>query len=240
MQLLCAVFNVRKRTKQALCVGMAGILKNILQISMLYNSSCIHNADFIANLSHNSQVMGNHQHGGIVLLLQFLHQIQHLRLNGYIQSRRRLISNQKIRIAYKCHSNYYTLLHAAGKLMRILCRTLSRNANHFQHGLCLIQSLLFINLLIVKLNFLCDLIAYGHNRIQRGHWILENHRNMISTDGFHLMLTIFKNVLSLQLNGSSGDFSRRIGNQAQNRKSRCGLSCTSLSHQTQSFSSLNL
>ena len=60
--------------------------------------------------------MGNQDDGRVDFLLQLLHHIQNLRLNGHIQGRGRLIGQQKLRLAGQGHCYDHTLLHTPGKL----------------------------------------------------------------------------------------------------------------------------
>mgnify|MGYP007123891398 CR=1 FL=1 len=54
------------------------------------------------------------------LLLDLSHQLQDLRLDGYIKSRCRLIRDQKVRFTAHSHSDHNTLAHTTGKLMGIV------------------------------------------------------------------------------------------------------------------------
>ncbi|MNN79906.1 hypothetical protein D3C81_1965910 [compost metagenome] len=67
--------------------------------------------------------MGNEDNRGVDFLLNILHQIQDLRLNRHVERSRRLISDQKLRIGCKCHSDNDTLAHPSAELMRILLKT---------------------------------------------------------------------------------------------------------------------
>ena len=76
---------------------MCRFIENIINRPLLYDLTCIHNGYFITDISHNAKVMGdeNDTHLGF-LLPGSLHQLQDLCLDGRIQSRSRLISDQKL------------------------------------------------------------------------------------------------------------------------------------------------
>ena len=44
-------------------------------MSVFHDLSCIHNCNIVCNISNNSQVMSDHDHGSIVLFLDILDQI---------------------------------------------------------------------------------------------------------------------------------------------------------------------
>ena len=167
------------------------MIKNILQGAVFHDSPCVHDADIIAHLGHDSQVMGDHQHGGTILFSQFLHQIKHLRLNRNIQGSGWLICDKQMRIAYQCHSDNYPLLHTTGKLVGILPCPIPWDTYHFKHGFGLFHRLLSIYLLM-ELNHLRDLVTYGNHRIQRSHRILKYHGYLVASDGLHLFLAVSK------------------------------------------------
>ncbi|MNC25234.1 hypothetical protein D3C75_733130 [compost metagenome] len=61
--------------------------------------------------------MGNEHIGKAVLLLQILHQIQHLGLDGHIQRRYRLVADNEFRIQCERPGNPDPLPLAAGEFM---------------------------------------------------------------------------------------------------------------------------
>ena len=63
--------------------------------------------------------MGNKHIGQPILLLQILQQIQNLRLNGDVQRRYRLITDNKLRIHSQCPGNSNSLAASAVQLMGV-------------------------------------------------------------------------------------------------------------------------
>ena len=72
---------------------------------------------------------------GADFFFQLIHQVEDLRLNGYIQSCSRLIGDQDLRIAYQSHGDHDTLALSAGKLERILLHHLfhTGKTGHAKH-----------------------------------------------------------------------------------------------------------
>ena len=87
--------------------------KNILGRSLLNELACVHDSHLIAHLGDNAEVMRDHDERCAHLFTQLVHHGQHLRLNGDIQSRCRLVSNQQLGLARQRNRDDHALLHTA-------------------------------------------------------------------------------------------------------------------------------
>ena len=97
---LCVIAVQSGDTAHKACgVGMQRFIKDLIAGSMLYYLSRIHYHYIIRNLGNYAQIVGNHHNRGACLFLQLIDQIQNLSLDGNIQSRSRLIADQKLGIA---------------------------------------------------------------------------------------------------------------------------------------------
>lgn len=114
---------IRQRAEQSVGIRVLGIAVDMLERAVFHDLTCVDDRDLIADLGDNAQIMRDHDHGGIIFFLQILHEFEYLRLNGHIQRGSRLISNQQLGIAGQRHRNDHALLHAAGKLVRVLKRS---------------------------------------------------------------------------------------------------------------------
>ena len=76
--------------------------------------TCINDSQVIAYLCDHAQVVGDHDHGGIKILLQLGDHLQHLGLDGHVQGGRRFIRQQQFRASSQGYGNHDTLLHATG------------------------------------------------------------------------------------------------------------------------------
>ena len=77
--------------------------------------------------------MGDEDHGGIVLFLQFAHKLENLRLNRNVQRRGRLVGDEKLWVAGQRDGDDDPLLHPARKLVGIFAEPLARDADHLEH-----------------------------------------------------------------------------------------------------------
>ena len=62
----------------------------------------IHDRNFVADLPRNhSQVVRNQDNGGVRLALRLRSEVEHLRLDGYVKRRGRLVGDQELWVASK-------------------------------------------------------------------------------------------------------------------------------------------
>ena len=99
---------------------MGRTIENIVCGSVLNDLSGVHNGNLVTHAGYHAQVVGDHDNRHSQLLLQLHHQLQNLSLDGYVEGRRRLVGNQKLRLAGQGDGNHNTLAHTAGQLVGIL------------------------------------------------------------------------------------------------------------------------
>ena len=89
--------------------------------------------DAIRNIFDHGKIMCDKQIRGSCLLLDILHQVNDLCLNGNVQRRDTLICNDQFRVHDQRSRNSDTLSLSTGKLMRITARMLRRKSNLCQN-----------------------------------------------------------------------------------------------------------
>ena len=90
---------------QAARVGMFGILEEFAHRRFFDHAPGIHHGHAFATARDHTKIVGDKQNGQAELFDQGAYQAQDLRLNGDIESRRRFIGDQQIRIACQGHSD---------------------------------------------------------------------------------------------------------------------------------------
>ena len=173
--------------------------------------------------------MGNHDHSSTETITQITHHHQHLRLNSNVQRSSRFVCDQQIRLTHQRNSDNHALLHAAGELMGIVNLTGGGDTHHLQNFLHAFFHLAVAEIFAVMENqrFL-DLLTNCLNGVQRGHGILENHGDFITTDRLHVFLLNGENILSLKGDRTGSDLAGALGEQTQERQSGGSLASTSL------------
>ncbi len=94
-------------------------LENLLRFALLDDFAACHHAHAVGDLSDDTEIVGDQQHGHAALDLEVPEQRQNLRLDSDIQRRRGLICDQKLGVVGQRHRNHDALPLSARKLVRI-------------------------------------------------------------------------------------------------------------------------
>jgi hypothetical protein len=92
----------------------------------------------------------------------------------------------------------------------------------------------------MQLDRLADLVADGEDRIERGHRLLKDHRDLVAADFAHLLVVELQEIAPAIDNFTADDFSRRRLNEAHDRQRSHALAATRLTDQTESFALADL
>ena len=163
------------RRQQTAGIGMNRTFKQLFGCAGFHNVAQMHDPDPVGNIFDHGQVMGDKQIRCTQLFLNVFHQIDDLGLDGYIQCRNRLVSNNQLRIHDQSPGYADTLALTAGELVGIAVGLLSTQADPFQYpGDLVIQIfLVFVHMMDDQAfgNQLLNLLA----GIKAGLRILEDH-----------------------------------------------------------------
>ena len=218
---------------------MAALVEDFLSSTELNGAAGVHNHDLIGHIGDNTQVMGNHDDGVAVLLLHLLHELDNLSLNGNVQSRRGLVGNQDIGIAGKSHSNHDALTHTARELVRILIDALLGlgNTNEVQKLGGTLERLL-LGVAAVQTKTLAHLLADLIDRVQGGHRILEDHRDVVTANVLHLFLGHLEDRTTAIANVAALDLSRRHRDKTHDGHGGHGLTGAGLTDDAQGLAAI--
>jgi hypothetical protein len=86
----------------------------------LDNLTGVHDRDLARHIANDAQVMSYQQDRHAEPLLEIAEELENLRLDGDVQSRRRLVSHEQFRLGRERHGDQDALLHPAGQLERII------------------------------------------------------------------------------------------------------------------------
>ena len=162
-------------------------MENLLYRAGFYRPALVHHQHAIGNIRDHAHIVGDKHHPHLHLLLQHFDKLQDLRLNRHVQRRRRLIGDQHRRTAGERHGNHHPLAHAAGKLMRVAPQNglRLRNAHQLQHASRFPERLIAAQPLM-QADGLGNLLPDRENRVERGHRLLEDHRDIRPAHALHL------------------------------------------------------
>ena len=110
---------LRPAGEQLARVRMLRIVEHRLGRADLDQLALLHHADAMGEAAHQVQVVGDEQQRHAELGLQRVEQRQDLRLDGDVERGRRLVADQKLRLAGQRHGDHGALALAARELMRI-------------------------------------------------------------------------------------------------------------------------
>src|SRR5438270_13885168 len=110
-------------------------------------------------------------------------EIENLRLDGDVERSSWLIGDYQSRLHDQRHRYQHALPHSAGELMRILLRSLFRGGNSCERQR-LDGAIPGFSSADAGMDpgDLRDLVSNGENRIERGHRLLEDHRDAVATN----------------------------------------------------------
>ena len=218
---------------------MAALVEDFLSSTELDGTAGVHNHNLIGHIGDDAQVMGNHNNGVAVLLLHLLHELDNLSLNGNIQSRRGLVGNQDIGIAGKSHSDHDTLTHTAGELVRILIDALlGLGDTHEVQKLGSALERLLLGVAAVQTKALAHLLADLIDRVQGGHRILEDHRDVVTANVLHLFLGHLEDRTAAIANVAALNLSRRHRDKTHDGHGGHGLTGAGLTDDTEGLAAI--
>ncbi len=106
------------------------------------------------------------------------------------------------------------------------------NADHLQQFQGARRGLLAGQAFVQQENFV-DLLLDAVQRVQRGHRLLEDHRNAVAANALHGLLVLLQKVLVLIADAAAGVARQGIGQQAQQRVRGDRFARATLAHQCQ-------
>jgi hypothetical protein len=166
--------DLRHRRQQRPGVGVLRGFQDLVDRAFLDDAPQVHDRDAIRQVGHDGEVVRDEQVGQPQCVLQFLQQIEDLRLHGDVQRAGRLVADHQPRIDCQGACNTDALALATGKLVRVTGQVLGRQT-HLCEQLCYPGTALYA----AAADALCDHallhdVANHHARIHRGIRILED------------------------------------------------------------------
>src|SRR3990172_1091709 len=138
----------------------------------LYYLARIHHRYTVADVAHRREVVRDEEVGQPKPVLQLLQQVDDLRLDGDVEGRERLITDEELRLHRQGPSDGDALPLSAGELVWVAAGQIGVEPNEVQQ---LGNSLLLLPAFgqMVKLQRLADDSADGHAGVQAGVRVLE-------------------------------------------------------------------
>lgn len=132
--------------------------------------------------------MADEQQRGVVALGQFHDEVQDAVLRGGIEGRGGLVADEQLGVAGHGHGNHYALALAARQLVRE-ARGKGRIEAHLVERLS-------------RRAGVAQLLAHAHERVERAHRLLKDHRHVGAAQLAHLAVAQAHELASAKLDGT--------------------------------------
>ncbi len=162
---------------------MLGFAK-MLRLEFLHHVARIHDEHAIAEGRDELQVVRDEDQAHAAFGHELVEDAQNFHLHGHVEGGGGLVGDQHVGIGDQHHGDHRALPHAARDFVRIEAEDASRIAHldGLQHRKCLVACFRPARL-AMRLIGLDDLLADGHDRIERIFRILHHHRDPSAAQG---------------------------------------------------------
>src|SRR5258708_6342399 len=202
------------RAQQPLRVRVERLLEELAHRRLLHDLRAVHHDHALRGLGDDAHVVRDQHDGHAELGLELVQQLEDLRLDGHVEGGGGLVGDQEVRVARQRHGDHDALAHAAGELVRILLHAPLgvRDVHELEHLDRLVHRVAPPEALM-QADGLRDLLAHREHGIQRGHRLLEDHRDLFATDLPHLRGGQAEEVLAVVDDLALHDASGRLRNE---------------------------
>ena len=160
-------------------VGMLRRGEDVVRRAALDDLAVIHHAYPVGHLAHDAEIVGDEQHRHVEFGLELEQQVEDLRLDGDVERGGRLIGDEQVGLVGERHGDHHPLPLAARELVRIgvepalgvVDADLVEQIEHARPRCAVRQT-------AMDLEHLADLLLDGVKRVERGHRLLEDHRDL--------------------------------------------------------------
>jgi len=219
--------------------GCSGVVKKADARTGLDDLPGIHDTHAVRHAGDDAQVVGDQQQAHALAALDVAEQIEHLRLDGDVERRRRLVGDEHTRTPGQRHGDHHALLHASrkleGKLLQPACRV--RDAHRLEQTTGLVARRRAAQR--VRGKRLDDLRAHAHDRVEAGRGLLKDHPDTPAAHPAHRRFGQAEQGFAGQAD-FAGDDATAIGQQARERERGHRLAATGFAQQGEGLAGVDL
>ena len=220
-QRLASAAKRRQAIEEADRVRMARAVEDVAGPSELDDAPGVHHGHSIAELGDDPEIVRDEDECQARLPLDLLQEAQILRLDRDVERGRGLVGDQQARLAGDRDRAGDPLADATAHLVRIGVHPPLRIADlHLAQELDdpVVEGAAAQP--AMEREGLGDLLPHGHRGIQRGHGILQDHRDPRSPQAAHLFRALVEEVLAVEEDLAPDDPPARLGHEPQDRETR--------------------
>ena len=193
----------RDRAEKTDGVGVLRAREQFIHGGALDDLAGVHHRDLVADLGDHAEIVSDEDNRSTALRFQFMHQIEDLRLQGDVECGRGFIGDQEPGIAGQRHRDHDPLAHSAGELVGIFVdapfRRGDMNATKQFDRAC---SRGVTRTAAMAQDGFDDLVADGEARVERGHRLLEDHRETVAAEVAQDLVRHFQQVKAVKTDRS--------------------------------------
>src|SRR6478752_2438347 len=196
---VAGVGQLRDALHQRFAVRHAHVGEQVGGRRLLDDPAAVHHGDLIGVAGDHAEVVGDEDQRHVPFPALLAEQVEDLRLDGHVERRRRLVGEDQRRAAGHSDGDHHPLAHAAGHLVRVLLQP-PRRLRDADVGEQLLGGVACIGGLHPEVldERLGELVADLHQRVQRRHRVLEDHRHLPAPDVAHLLAAALADLLALE------------------------------------------
>jgi hypothetical protein len=200
---------------------------------LLDDPPAVHHGDLVGPPGDHAEVVGHQHHGHVAVGLVVLQQVQDLGLHRDVERRCRLVGEQQLRPARQRQRDHHPLPHAPREQMRVLREPPLGlgDPDRTQQGDRREPRLLPAHPRLEPQG-LGDLLADGHDRVERAQRVLEHHRDLVAEQRAHLAVVQPHQLATHELH-AAGATDVDLGQQVHDRAGQDRLPRPRLAHHTQ-------
>jgi hypothetical protein len=162
---------------------MLRLREHLLHRTLLDDLAVVHDTDHVGDAPHDAEVVGDEQQAHAEPLADVGQQLEDLRLHRHVERGGRLVGDQEVRLVRQRHRDHHALALAAGELVRVGAEPRGGIADAdlgqelddaFARGGPTHAA--------VQHQDLADLPLDRVQRIERGHRLLEDDRDVVAAE----------------------------------------------------------
>ena len=220
---MARVLELRDRLEERLGVRHPHVGEQRAGGGLLDDLAGVHHGDLVGAAGDHAEVVGDEDHRHVPVLLLLVEQVEDLGLHGDVEGRGGLVGEEQLGAAGERDGDRDALAHAAGQLVGVLAEAPLRvgDADRVEQLQGLLVGLVLGDVEVVA-QALGDLAPDLHDRVERGHRVLEDHRHLGAPQRSHLAVAGADELLAV-VGGRPGADHVAGGEQAHDRAGEHGL-----------------
>ena len=185
--------------------------------------------DAVGDFGYDAHVVSDEQYRRAAAAAQALQELKDLRLHRDVERGGGFVGDYELGVGYYGEGDDDALAHAAGEHMRVGVKSVRVDADFGEGAVRELDGLSSAQRQVREYG-LDELAADATQRIQAGERVLEDHANAFAAQARGGVV----DALTVQVNGASGDATRRVY-EADDRRAGHGFASARFAHQAEYF-----